>query len=237
MSKALQRGWIVAAAVVTALAGCATTKTNYQPIAEQVSFPALNERTSVAVGEEMVKQGTYVETKGVFLRDVNNINNYKFSAGFYPQIGEDEKYTYHSFQMGTGLNGIGALHFAGGILAPGNDAVSLRATKGSNELCVDRTWGAKFCDTEHAYERTTRPMVSENNFQQLLIYNGRVGNRVRIGYRELSGNMARPAFSNEVDYDLSKSSEITYRGARIRIIDANNEKIQYVVLSNFNTPR
>lgn len=219
------------------LAGCTSTKMNYRPIAEQISFPSTNQPTSVAVGEEMIKQGTSTETKGILLGDVNNINNYKFSDGFYPQIGEDEKYTYHSFQMGPGLNGIGGLQYVAGLLGPSNDAISLRATKGSGELCVDRLFGNKFCDTEHGYERTSRSFVSENNFQQMLIYNGRVGDRVKIGYREFSGNIARPAFSNEVEYDLSQSFEVTYRGARIRIIDANNERIQYVVLSNFNASK
>lgn len=35
-----------------------------------------------------------------------------------------------------------------------------------------------------------------NSFQQTLIYNGKVGNKINIGYREFSGDLARPAFAN-----------------------------------------
>ncbi len=221
-----------------ALAACASTPNNYRPITQQISFPAVGEETSVSIGESMIRQGTATDVRGIVLSEDNNIRNFVFSPGFYPQVGEDARYTYHSFQIGMGLNGIGALRSGGGILAPDMSmAVSLRAAKDHQELCVDLRLGAKPCDTQHGYQRTSRPMVGENNFQQTLIYNGRVGDRIRIGYREFSGDVARPAFSNEVEYDLSSSREISYRGARIRIIDANNQQIRYVVLSNFNTSR
>lgn len=76
---------------------------------------------------------------------------------------------------------------------------------------------------------------SDRDLQQTLIYSGRVGNRIRIDYRESSGSYARPAFSNEAEYDLSTSNEIAYRGARIKVIQANNQKIRYIILANFNS--
>lgn len=125
----------------------------------------------------------------------------------------------------------------GGVLGPSfNNVSSLRATKGSNQVCAVRNGLlAPACDTEIGYTVTKRPELNENNFQQTLLYNGRVGDRVKIGYREFSGSLARPAFANEVEYDLSSSSEITYRGARLRIDSADNQSIKYVVLTNFNT--
>lgn len=136
--------------------------------------------------------------------------------------------------MGPGLNGMGGLKITGGLLGPMyNDALSLRASKETQELCADRPLG-RVCDTEHGFRRTTKPIIGENDFQQTLLYSGRVGNRVKIGYREFSGSVARPAFSNEVEYDLDTSRTITYRGAKIEIIDADNQRIRYRVLANFN---
>jgi hypothetical protein len=80
-----------------------------------------------------------------------------------------------------------------------------------------------------------RPAAESNNFQQSLLYNGRVGQIITIAYREFSGNRARPAFNNEVKYDLSVSKVLSYKGARIEVIDADNNQIEYRVLSNFNT--
>lgn len=223
-------------AAILLLPACSTTKLNYTPVTQQVSEPSLNTLTVAPIGGSMLKQGTSTETKGITLAQKNNINNYTFSKGFYPQIGEDDEYTYHSYQMGPGLGGFGGLMITGGILGPmQNDVVSLRATKASNQLCVDRSMGAKACDTEIGYTRTTKPIVSESNFQQTLLYSGRVGNTIKVGYREFSGNTARPAFSNEVEYDLTLSNEIAYKGALIRVENADNRKIEYVVIRNFNT--
>lgn len=219
----------VAIASLTLLS-CTTPK-NYQPKVTNVSFPELNKATSASVGDRMVEQGSSTLMTGITLRQPNNIANRQFSAGFYPQVGEDEKYTYHSFQIGQSYNGMGALTGA-------MDVETLRASKEKQQLCVmsimrTLALGMKMCDTEYAFERSERRVVGPNNFQQTLIYSGRVGDRVKIGYREFSGDMARPAFSNEVEYDLSKSDTVTYKGARIQILSADNETIRYKVLSNF----
>lgn len=71
------------------------------------------------------------------------------------------------------------------------------------------------------------------SFKQELVYNGRVGNNLKIIYREYSNNMARGAFSQEAQYDLSISDVIAFKGARLKIINATNETIEYQVLSHF----
>ena len=71
--------------------------------------------------------------------------------------------------------------------------------------------------------------------QRTLIYSGKSGSKINVGYREFSGNMARPAFSNNVEYDLSESNQIGYKGALLEIIEATNRFITYKVLSNFNS--
>lgn len=69
-------------AFIFLLTGCATTKVNYAPITEQISFPELGQVTTVSIGEEMLKQGTFTELEGIELPADNNINNYLFSKGF-----------------------------------------------------------------------------------------------------------------------------------------------------------
>lgn len=75
--------------------------------------------------------------------------------------------------------------------------------------------------------------VESPSFKQELVYNGRVSDNLKIIYREYSNNMARGAFSQEAQYDLSKSDIIAFKGARLRILDATNEAIEYEVLSHF----
>lgn len=72
-----------------------------------------------------------------------------------------------------------------------------------------------------------------DSLQQTLLYNGKIGNRITLAYRELQNNIARPAFSNSVEYDLSESNVIGYKGARLEIIKATNTEITYRILSDF----
>lgn len=228
----------IAAAIVAVmvLGGCATVENNYVPQTQQISFPALNDRQIVTLGEAMLSQGTSTTTAGIFLPQENNIHGYLLSSGFYPQSGQDDEYVYTNFEMRRSSSTLGSV-IPGGLTG-GIYPIGLRFSRKSQESCaiVPGLYGitSATCDTEYPYRFTEQPMVSENNFQQTLIYSGRVGDRVKISYREFSGNVARPAFSNEAEYDLSSSDTIAYRGARIRVINANNESIEYEVISNFN---
>ncbi len=77
-------------------------------------------------------------------------------------------------------------------------------------------------------------VLAQDSFQQTLIYNGRVGSKINIGYREFSNNTARPAFNNNVEYDLNESPNIAYKGAELAIIEATNQHIKFKLLRNFN---
>jgi hypothetical protein len=76
--------------------------------------------------------------------------------------------------------------------------------------------------------------VSQNNFKQEFIYNGKAGNILKFSYREFTNDMARPAFNQDVQYDLSESNEIGFKGARFLVLNATNMKLEYKVLSAFN---
>ena len=75
--------------------------------------------------------------------------------------------------------------------------------------------------------------MQQRSFQQTLIYSGRVGNKINIGYREFSNNAARLAYNNDVEYDLSLSKKIGYKGSLIEVIQADNTSITYKLIRNF----
>lgn len=218
------------------LAGCVSMKDNYTPEVKQLSDPPLNETTTASLGEEMLRQGTAVTTKGVLLHQQNKIGVFTLSPGFYPQTGEDKEAVYTSFSTNKLDPDLGRLTGGAGTLPQG-----LKFDKTHQQTCVvySGAYGipTKLCDHEYPYEFTTMPVYSSNSFQQTLIYSGRVGSKIRISYREFSGSMARGAFSNEAEYDLSSSNDIAYKGAKIRVLEADNEHIKYVVLSNFNSEK
>jgi hypothetical protein len=70
-------------------------------------------------------------------------------------------------------------------------------------------------------------------FKQQFIYNGKINNGLKFIYREFINDMARPAFSQDLQYDLADGNLIGFKGLRIEIIKATNTNIEYKVLSTF----
>ena len=79
-----------------------------------------------------------------------------------------------------------------------------------------------------------KQIYSPDSFKQELIYTGKVGDKIRFTYREYSNSMARGAFSVDVEYDLSESNVIAYKGAVVSISKATNTSISYIVTKHFN---
>ncbi|HYC00383.1 MAG TPA: hypothetical protein VEA35_04040 [Ramlibacter sp.] len=71
-------------------------------------------------------------------------------------------------------------------------------------------------------------------FKRELIYTGRTGNAVSILYREFLNDMARPAFSQQLQYDVGTDPVIGYKGARFEVLKADNTGITYRVLSQMD---
>ncbi len=77
------------------------------------------------------------------------------------------------------------------------------------------------------YELADIIAFSEKDFKQELIYTGKSGSNINIEYREFKGNMARPAFSQSLTYDISEDKMIGFRGALFEVLEATNSSIKY----------
>lgn len=69
----------------------------------------------------------------------------------------------------------------------------------------------------------------KGSFRQELIYNGRSKETIKITYREFQDDMARPAFFQDLSYDLSESKIIGFRGIMIEVRKATNAYIEFVI--------
>lgn len=186
----------------------------------QVDYPEIGKVVTVSVGDELLAKGTITEEKVLVVKRTIDGGCYDIPAGSYKQLGSDSRNDFYS-AAGVIKNAF-CDHF---------QALSLGKAEGA-ELCVVTVLSTTSCYPGD-YERTTRMSERGKSFQQTLIYNGRVGNKINVGYREFSSNLARPAFNNDVEYDLSASRTIGYKGAQLEVIDANNSSITYKVLKNF----
>jgi hypothetical protein len=66
-----------------------------------------------------------------------------------------------------------------------------------------------------------------------ILYDGRAGTTIHLSYREFVKDLARPAFTQELSYDIRDDRTIGFKGARFEVINANNTSIRYKLLTGF----
>ena len=67
------------------------------------------------------------------------------------------------------------------------------------------------------------------SFSQELLYNGRNKDSIKLLYREFKNDMARPAFSQELTYEI-ESKMIGFKNVRLEVIEATNTSIKYKIM-------
>jgi hypothetical protein len=73
---------------------------------------------------------------------------------------------------------------------------------------------------------------SSDYVRREILYSGRSGNTLEVGYREFRGGMAAPAFFQSLKYDLSESKVIQFQRFRIEVLQVDNQKITYKILGD-----
>ena len=82
---------------------------------------------------------------------------------------------------------------------------------------------------ESKYNIEPIDVTQAGSFRQELIYNGKSQNVIKVSYREFKDDFARPAFQQDLLYDLSESKEIGFRGTIIEVLEATNTYIKFIV--------
>lgn len=82
----------------------------------------------------------------------------------------------------------------------------------------------------------TPATYDEDSFKYQALYQGRIGNKIKISFREFSADMMRPAFTQDIEYELDKNGEaiIGFKGLRVKVKKATNMDITYSVIQDYN---
>jgi len=83
---------------------------------------------------------------------------------------------------------------------------------------------------------STSKIGEEGGFRAEIMYSGVSGNTLKALYREYIDDWARPAYAQELQYDLSESKTIAFRSIRIEVIEATNSYLKYRVVSDDDLP-
>ncbi len=79
-------------------------------------------------------------------------------------------------------------------------------------------------------KKTYYPGFDSRN--ERLIYLGMTDEKIRIGYREDNYNSSKPDESQDIIYDLSDEDTIAYLDYTLKILNADNTKITFVIVSD-----
>ena len=80
------------------------------------------------------------------------------------------------------------------------------------------------------------PVFDQDSFKYEALYQGKIGNKIKISFREFKDNMARPAFTQDIEYELNKNATtvIGFKGLRIKVLKATNLDITYKIIHDYN---
>ncbi|KLV00280.1 hypothetical protein ABT56_22735 [Photobacterium aquae] len=204
--------------------GCSTINYGTDVKVDYFSEPAIDDVVSVYVGDYMLNQGQ--ATTMEYLTVANNIDGigYDVPRGSYARVGE---YQGNSYFSPISTNG------ARVSFSPLMDPPIAIHINNEKKVCITTpTYQVASC-YDGKFKVENRTVTDSQSFQQTLIYNGSVGKKINISYREFSNGTARGAFTNDVEYDMSKSNLINYKGAKIEVIDYDNTSIKFKVMKHF----
>jgi len=77
---------------------------------------------------------------------------------------------------------------------------------------------------------------AEGDFRAELLYGGVINNTITLTYREFFKDFARPAFYQEMKYDLNATDVIVFRTIKMKVLSASNLKIVFQVLEDGGLP-
>jgi hypothetical protein len=89
------------------------------------------------------------------------------------------------------------------------------------------------------FERIKGVVSGPTPFRREILFSGAAAGVLRMVYREFANDLARPAFTQELTYDLPAGNaplDISIKGARIQITEASNSGLTYRVLSPLTRP-
>jgi hypothetical protein len=211
------------------LTACSSVKYNYTPESTAFSIPELGIEVSSGLGEPLLDQGKATKRDVIYIVQETSLAAYKVKPGKLFKVGSDQNHDYFTQDILSGYS-----IYEGLLIVTPSIAASLKYNKNNGDYCILRPADIDICG-EIKTRSEMESVITNDSFRRTLIYSGRVGNKLKISYREFNNNMARSAFSSEVEYDLGESHVIGYAGARIKVISATNTEIKYKVIKNFNT--
>jgi hypothetical protein len=242
--------------LVLLFGGCATPPA-FEPSVTYRDFPSLGKSTTVAIGASMIQKAKVMTYDGIELVErltvrgngITSAGRFELHPGEFAAASEGGKWTYFE---STDIDSVEfyALGTRADVLKAKRNGVEERIPLGTDG--IRRHLESGRLEAYHisgsllnrvplpedvTVEDTKVTKLDSLGFQRELIYNGKSGDTIRVLYREFQNDLVRPAFTQELSYDLADSDTIGFQEVRIRVMEANNTSITFEVLQGFPSLR
>ena len=226
------------AGLSVSLAACATVApvTNESRV---IDIPPIGVITQRNVGETIIRKGVVVSVKTLSLPEpitvsggITNgiLNRLTAPSGVYRLVAQNQDkdfYSGHPIQQ----TGVVPMTWPTGSLCVAHDSSNVIGISSNVGAC---SGGGKIIGVGIGGATEQAGMGSQ---LKELLYDGKSGTTIRFSYREFAatdgGAIARPAFTQDLTYDLAEDKIIGFQSVRIEVEEATNSHIIYKVLSSF----
>ncbi|MFZ6767669.1 hypothetical protein ACO0LM_11360 [Undibacterium sp. Di26W] len=229
----LQKRNVVAPLMIAAfLSGCATVAPPVRQVRATIEArhsPELNVVGKAEIGESIISKEYISRIRGISLAEavsesVNPPGTTRVMAGDFElhSTGQDGDY----YQGNADYSMLGQS-------VPSSDRAGVFVPKDKNRPAVIYHFALSYHYGVKPVAYIPKEIVhfTPESFRREIVYSGVSQNTVTFIYREFKDNLARPAFTQELKYDLSQGRVVGYKGARFEIVEAGNTSVTYKVLS------
>ncbi|WP_375576131.1 hypothetical protein [Paracidovorax oryzae] len=214
------------------IAGCATVQVVEPPRIEESTgtTPTVGATETVSVGSVMFSQYRLWKRTGIHIPtgyrgNVGGAEVDVLSSDYLVKALADSHEAYCTQRM-TMKNLLGVPTKPTCFTGPMGESFFTRVIFPS-----DAIWWSRDLPEPIRFMRTETYIPQRESLRRELIYLGTAGNVIRLAYREYLGDMARPAFAQEVAYDLAKLPfEILFKSARFEVLEVGSSSLRYRVL-------
>lgn len=240
----------VALFVSVALGGCAVQPVayhapSYVPPVQVVHLPEVNADAEVEIGQTIISTANLTRIDAVVLaQDVTDYKkaellNNRWSGttnlhqGILEKSFENSEGSFYADRNGsftiTGAIGLPnkSIPCECGVFVPRNPGSPAVTYVYHREI---GSTGYDFGTTPISVTPKVIQKWGSESFKRELVYGGLSGSTISISYREFADGTARPAFTQDLKYDLAESKVIGFRAARFEVAKASNVSLRYKVL-------
>ena len=209
------------------LFSCATQVSSVNPMQRTYNSKPIGKLLSVDIGEPLTVKGSEYYQKAYLIK-----NTPEFNIGMvaYPYKNGDV------LPLSGTVKGYNLYYLKGASVNPGYQiGVAENTTTGEANPFINSVNGfnTKKIEGFSVSASEYREKDCQECFKKEMVYNGKSGNTLKFIYREYVNDMARPAFNQDLQYDLSESTMIGFKGLRINVVSATNTTIEYKVEQDF----